>query len=317
MKITVILCTYNRYQSLVAALESILASNLPSAVEWEVLIVDNNSRDQTRRVAKEFCHRFPAHFRYLFEPNQGLSQARNAGIQEARGGIIAFTDDDVTVEPSWLENLVSPLDDNKWSGTAGRIRLGAEFSPPPWLAVRGAFNLGGALAQFDEGETQAELTRAPFGANMAFRKCVFENYGNFRTDLGRNGGSLIGREDTEFCERLLTAGEHICYVPSAVVNHPVRRERLTKKYFRSYWFAQGRSSARQAGKRLSIWSIPRRCLKEFKQGLKWMFSLDRRWFLSPQGRFFCEAQLLQAAGEIVESSLQSFRVVRSRKATVI
>lgn len=307
MKITVILCTYNRCQSLAMALESVLASTPPSAVEWEVLLVDNNSNDQTRRVAEEFLQRFPRHFRYLLECNPGVSYARNAGIQEARGDIIAFTDDDVTVEPSWLENLSLPLDDSKWSGTAGRIRLGKEFSLPPWLAVDGAFNLSGALVQFDDGDMQAEITRAPFGANMAFRKCMFEKYGNFRTDLGRKRGSLIGRADTDFCERLLAAGEHICYVPSAVVNHPVPKERLTKRYFRSFWFAQGRSLARQAGQQHSIWKIPRYCLGKFKRKLRWMFSVNRRWFLSPQGRFFFEAELLQTAGEGVESYRQSFR----------
>src|SRR5580704_17634223 len=85
MNITVILCTYNRCASLPRALASVAASELPSAVKWEVLVVDNNSTDETRAVLEEFCHLHPGRVRYLLERRQGLSQARNAGIREARG----------------------------------------------------------------------------------------------------------------------------------------------------------------------------------------------------------------------------------------
>src|ERR1700674_3637704 len=85
MMITVILCTYNRAHSISKALESVLASVLPPALEWEVLVVDNNSKDHTRAAANEFCLRHPGRVRYLFEALQGLSNARNTGIREARG----------------------------------------------------------------------------------------------------------------------------------------------------------------------------------------------------------------------------------------
>ena len=105
MKITVILCTYNRCQSLVRALDSLAASILSETIEWEVLVVDNNSSDQTKAIVEDFCRQYPGRFRYLFEPQQGKSYALNAGIREARGDILAFVDDDVTVEPMWLQNL--------------------------------------------------------------------------------------------------------------------------------------------------------------------------------------------------------------------
>jgi glucosyl-dolichyl phosphate glucuronosyltransferase len=311
--ITLILCTYNRCRSLAKALESVAASTLLDSVGWDVLVVDNNSTDQTREVIEDFCRRYPGRFHYMFVPQQGKSRALNDAIEQARGDVLAFTDDDVIVEPNWLRNLTAPLDEGKWSGTAGRISLGVDFSPPPWLPIRGAFNLGGSLVQFDEGDTQAELTKPPFGANMAFRKCMFGKYGNFRTDLGRNGRGLIGNEDTEFGLRLMAAGERMCYVPSAVVNHPAAPERLTKSYFRAYWFSFGRSLVRQAGKRHPLWVIPLRYLRQFKHRLQWMFSVNRRWFLSAHGRFFCEVQALLTVGQIVESYRQSFDVSSSRK----
>ena len=100
MRITVILCTLNRCQSLAETLESIAISTLPDSVDWEILVVDNNSTDHTREVVEEFGRRYPDRFRYIFEPRPGKSYALNAGIREAQGEILAFTDDDVTVEPA-------------------------------------------------------------------------------------------------------------------------------------------------------------------------------------------------------------------------
>jgi glycosyltransferase involved in cell wall biosynthesis len=303
--ISLILCTYNRCRSLAQALESVAASIMPNSVEWDVLVADNNSKDQTKEVVEDFGRRYPGRFQYMFVSQQGKSHALNAAIRAARGDVLAFTDDDVTVEPSWLENLTAPFEDSKWSGTAGQIRLGGHFSPPSWLPISGAFNLGGSIVQFDEGKEQAELKRAPFGANMAFRKSMFTKYGDFRTDLGRKGKSLIGNEDTELGERLLAAGEHLCYVPTAIVNHPVLPERLTKRYFRAYWFSYGRSVARQAGTRLPLWKIPWHYLRQFKRKLHWMHVVDRHWVKNPHGRFFCETLICQMAGEMLETYQKS------------
>jgi glucosyl-dolichyl phosphate glucuronosyltransferase len=116
MNVTVVICTYNRCKSLAKTLKSVAVSELPESVEWEVLVVDNNSKDQTRAVVEEFCQRYPKRFRYLFEPQQGKSQALSASIRAAHGEILAFTDDDVIVEPAWLSSLTAPLRDAQWSG---------------------------------------------------------------------------------------------------------------------------------------------------------------------------------------------------------
>ena len=129
MNITVILCTYNRCATLSRALASVAASELPQVAKWEVIVVDNNSTDGTRAVVEEFCRQHPGRFRYLFESRQGLSQARNAGIREARGDILAFMDDDVTVEPTWLWNLTANLCDGEWAGAGGRCRGQRPSSP--------------------------------------------------------------------------------------------------------------------------------------------------------------------------------------------
>ena len=191
MKITVILCTYNRCGELANALNSVAASTMPEGIEWEVLVVDNNSSDQTRELVEDFCSRHPR-VRYLFEPHQGKSYALNSGIREARGEVLAFLDDDVTVDPSWLQNLTLPLLNGEWSGSGGRTVRAQAFTPPAWLALEGPYSMAGVLcASFDLGDKPLELDRAPYGANMAYRKRMFEKYGGFRTDLGPSSDKRI------------------------------------------------------------------------------------------------------------------------------
>lgn len=297
--ISVILCTYNRCESLGKALESVARSEMSESANWEILVVDNNSKDQTKAVVEEVSSRFPRRFRYVVEGKQGLSNARNAGIGEARGRAIAFTDDDVTVDPHWLQNLTRPILEGRCSGVAGRILLG-DFNPPSWLALSGSMSLGGSLVQFDLGGEELPLDRAPFGACMAFERGVFDKFGGFRSDLGRSGKNLIGNEDTEFGSRLLSGGASLLYVPSAIVYHPVLQERLNKKYFRSYWFSYGRAVVRQKAESHSFLKVPRVYMNEFRRRYRWMRSEDRDWYKKEPGRFFCEVHALMALGQIVE-----------------
>src|ERR1700722_15182927 len=139
MRISVILCTYNRCQLLAKALESVTASVLPPAVEWEVLVVDNNSHDETRSVVQDFSDRHPGRIRYLVELRQGKSYALNTGIGEALGEVLAFMDDDVTVELTWLRNLTGALENREWAGAGGRIVLQWPPVVPSWLSLEGPY----------------------------------------------------------------------------------------------------------------------------------------------------------------------------------
>jgi glycosyltransferase involved in cell wall biosynthesis len=298
MRISVILCTYNRCQSLAKALASLAASTLPLAVESEVLVVDNNSRDRTRRVVDDFCQRYPGRFRYLFEPKQGKSHALNAGIRAAGGDVLAFTDDDVTVDPSWLQNLTVCLHSDDWAGAGGRIRPAQHFKPPRWLSLEERYALG-PLALFDLGANPGELSEAPFGANMAFRRCMFERYGGFRTDLGPRPGSEIRSEDSEFGNRLLSAGEKLRYEPLAIVRHEIPDCRLQKKYFLAWWFDKARADIRAFGTpdstRRQIRGIP---VVLFRRLAVWTL----RWLVAvkPSRRFSCKVNVWSVAGRIRE-----------------
>ncbi len=281
-------------------LTSIAAMAIRESVEWEVLVVDNNSSDRTRDVCEQFCRRYPGRFRYRFEPQQGLSHARNTGIREARGEIIAFTDDDVTVETTWLQNLTAELRNGKWAGAGGRILPQDTFVRPEWLSEE-AFRMGGVLPLFDLGKTRGVLDRPPFGANMAYRKEAFEKHGYFRVDLGRQGDSLLSGEEAEFALRLLRAGESLSYEPDAVVYHEVSEERLTKRYFQDWWFGLGRSSVRLSPPKPDIWKIPRPYLSILRSLFR-ILCKSSRWMVSPQSdrRFYCKLQIWMLAGSVLE-----------------
>jgi glycosyltransferase involved in cell wall biosynthesis len=298
VKITVILCTYNRCQRLSKALQSVATSRLSESVAWEVLVVDNNSSDRTPDVVKEFAGRYSGRFRYLFEPQPGKSYALNAGIRDAAGEILAFMDDDVVVEATWLENLTKPFRDGDWMGTGGRILPDWTREPPRWLQLVGRYALA-PLAVFDLGPTAGQLDEPPFGTNMAFRKGMFAKYGGFRTDLGPHPTSQIRSEDTEFGRRLLAGGERLWYEPSAVVYHPVAEERLEKKYFLAWWFDKGRADIREFGispdATYYVARVPLYMFRNLASGLiRWSVALE------PRLRFLRKAEIWQGVGQIAE-----------------
>jgi glucosyl-dolichyl phosphate glucuronosyltransferase len=304
MKITVILCTRNRCQSLAKTLEHAAALRVPEQDEWEVLVVDNNSSDQTREVVKGFCQRYPGRFRYLFEPQQGKSHALNSGIREAGGDILAFLDDDVTVEPTWLQNLTASLHNGDWAGAGGRTLPQRTFSPPRWLPLKDRYALG-PLAIFDRGPDALELNETPFGNNMAYRREVFEKYGGFRTDLGPRPAVRDPQksEDGEFGQRLLAAGERLRYEPSAVAYHEVPEGRLQKKYFLDWWFDKARADVWAYGSPVRTrWRVAGIPLVLFRRLAVWTLG----WLVAvgPSRRFFCKLRVWLLAGQITESYRQ-------------
>lgn len=298
--ITIIVCTYNRCDSLAKMLESVGQSILPDSEPWEVLVVDNNSVDQTRAVVQELCARRPDRFRYLFEPRPGKSYALNSGIQEARGEILVFTDDDVTVDPNWLQRLTAGLRSGECVGVGGRIVPEWSCPPPPWLPSQERHGLA-PLVQFDLGTEAAPLAEPPFGANMAFHRKMFEKYGGFRTDLGpRPGGEVCKSEDVEFGARLLAAGEPLRYEPSALVHHLVQENRLRKNYFLKWWLDKARSDVRACGGATDAkWSLSGVPVHLFLRLAVWI----ARWMVSLDAarRFACKLTVWSLAGTIIES----------------
>jgi glycosyltransferase involved in cell wall biosynthesis len=297
MKTSVIVCTYNRHPSLAKALESIAASEVPESIDWEVLVVDNNSSDQTREVVEDFYLRYAGRFRYLFEPQQGKSYALNAGIRESQSEILAFADDDAIVEPDWLWNLTQALHGGEWAGSGGRIIPVWGRPLPGWLSTDDPNTMGPFVA-FDLGPESGPLTRPPYGANMAFRREAFEKYGGFRTDLGPRPGSEIRREDIEFAQRLLVGGERLRYEAGAVVHHPVPKARMEKGFVLRWWFWYGYSEIVESGPpsdaRRRLCGVPLYLLRRaVRWTLQWMISIGAA------RRFSCRRNVWYISGTIL------------------
>lgn len=271
--ISTIICSYNRCESLKKTLASLMNQEIPEDLSYEVLIVDNNSSDRTKEAVEKFKAKYPGVFRYIFEKNQGVSFARNAGIKEAKGEIIAFIDDDVLVDTHWLANIVRAFKKYNVVCIGGKAKLTINEHLPKWLHDK----LKGPFGKFDKGD-EIIITGKHYnvmcgiGANMSFRKSVFDKYGLFRTDLGRIGNKLLMGEETELVNRIKEGGDTCMYYPSAIVNHRVDKNKLNKNYLRRWYF------------RIGGWSYygennsDLKCMKIFNVP-RWKFRIAIRSFL--------------------------------------
>jgi glycosyltransferase involved in cell wall biosynthesis len=296
MDITVVLGTYNRAASLQTTLETFTSLRIPSGLSWELIVVDNNSTDNTRAVVERAARDAKFCIRYIFERTQGRSAALNTGIAAAQGEIVAFTDDDVLLHIEWISALKQAFDKFDCAAIAGRIVPVWNHPKPQWLEMEGQQ----AVVNFELGEEYKEIGFAPMGANSAFRKEVFSRHGVFRLDLGVSGSEhTITCDDTEFGDRLIRAGEKVVYSPDAIIFHPVDPKRTTKKYFLNWYYYNGRSLTRTAGlpsDGVFYFGVPRWLYRELLSNASKLFrSLDER------RRFHHRLRTYRSVGNIVES----------------
>lgn len=241
LKYSVVIATYNRAEDLRATLTSLAA--LQPDGPWEVIVVDNNSPDETRTVVEAAAATFPVDLRYLFEREQGRSPALNAGIRAARGAIIATTDDDVRVPADWLNRAAEGLERMQCEYVGGPVLPIWSVPPPAWIPSRGGKQWA-VIALLDYGPEPIEFwRRVPLGVNMAFRREAFERAGLLDPNTGRRAGTLLGQEVREWCIRARKAGVRGFYVPTLVLEHIIPADRLRKRYFRRWFFWRGISRA--------------------------------------------------------------------------
>jgi glucosyl-dolichyl phosphate glucuronosyltransferase len=236
IKVTVAIPTYNRADFLRQTLAGIARQQFPRE-HFEVLVIDNNSRDHTRRVVAEFASAQPPP-RYVAETQQGLDHARNRALAEARGEIVVFADDDILVEPDWLAQLAVPL----LADAARQIgAVGGEVIPvfphglPDWVR-----EWHSPLAfRADLGPIPAK--QSPMGANLAFPKWVFAQLGPFHTALDRAAGNYFSGGDSEMIRRVRAAGLEVWFAPAAAVRHQMPASRTTFRYAARHAFDSARS----------------------------------------------------------------------------
>jgi glucosyl-dolichyl phosphate glucuronosyltransferase len=236
--ISVVMSTYNGAAVLPAALDSIV-NQAAHDLSYEVIVVDNNSHDGTRAVIESYAVKHPR-IRYVFEPRQGVSYGRNAGIAQARAPILAFFDDDVFVSPEWLTTIKATMDEHPEADFIGGKVLPEWQAPrPDWLTDAH----WSPLAIIDYGPeplyVNSERQICVVSANLAVRRTLFDEVGLFSPDLQRVKNSIGSMEDHELLTRFWRAGRQGLYVPELIVRTRVPPARLTKKYHRRWHHGHG------------------------------------------------------------------------------
>ncbi|WP_210465971.1 glycosyltransferase family 2 protein [Rufibacter roseolus] len=220
--VSVVICTRNRPAALKLCLESLRQSVCQPA---EIIIIENaRENDHTEKLVETF-----AGVKYFQEPVPGLSHARNTGVKKASNSIIAFTDDDVIVHPEWVFRVWEAFTEHKVAAMAGLV-LAAELQTETQLIFERcwSFNRGYVNILFDENYFNKNLPLGPpvweigAGANMAFRKEIFEEIGLFDVRLG--AGASGCSEDSEVWYRILLHKHSILYYPKAAVFHAHRKD---------------------------------------------------------------------------------------------
>jgi glycosyltransferase involved in cell wall biosynthesis len=234
--VSVILPTYNRVGLLRTAIEALLRQSAP-ADSYEIVVVNNNSTDGTADLLASLDD---PRVHTATEPRQGLSFARNTGLAAARGAIVALTDDDVEVAPDWIETIVSSMDAHPdVDAVGGRVLPAWPDGKPSWLTRRH----WAPLALQDHGDTNRVFDRTTpiglIGANVAFRRGVFDRIGAFSPAVQRVRDGIGSTEDHELLDRLYAAGGRAMYTPRLVAMTRVPRERCARAYHRRWHAGHG------------------------------------------------------------------------------
>jgi glucosyl-dolichyl phosphate glucuronosyltransferase len=251
--VSVVVCTYNRCLTLQRMLDSFFAQEGLGDVEHELLIIDNNSSDDTKAVTSRYLDR--KQLRYVFEAEQGLSAARNRGVRESSGALIAFLDDDVIVSPKWLKEMATCFAQTSAGVIGGRATLLIECEQPNWL---GPF-FRTLLSEVDFGAKRVEVPDGVglWGVNLAFEAEALRSVGCFDPKLGRHGANLLGGEEMEVVARLLERSARVVYEPAAHVEHIISSDRLKWDYFLRLARAAGATKQVREPQASLLWQLLR------------------------------------------------------------
>jgi glycosyltransferase involved in cell wall biosynthesis len=238
--VSVIIATYNRCEILRGTLESLMNQD-SAGIQYEIIVIDNNSTDDTRKTVEDFGIAFGYHnLIYGFEAKQGVSYARNKGIVTARAPIIAFIDDDIRPSPNWVALIYEMFKKfPEIDCVGGKVLPEAHTRFPVWLTKE----YWSPLALLDLGDEELELNvrggPGLVGANLAIRASAFKQVGFFAPQVQRVKDSIGSMEDHEFQLRLSASRKRLMYCPELVVYAHVLEERFDKSYHRRWHYGHG------------------------------------------------------------------------------
>ena len=257
IKLSIIITTYNRANLLEQLLNDILEQHVSLAPEEqsiELILVNNNSGDDTKGVIYKFIEANTLSVKYIFEPMQGIAAARNTGIEKSQGNLLAFLHDDISLDEDWLREaykLASNCLQHEIGVYGGRSIPLWEDALPEWLDLEPPYGVDqdvfrghsyGDEERFYPFNTEFGKADYPSGINVFIRREIFINCGIFRVDLGANAeGGLGSHEDYEFFDYLAAINIPMLYVPQCIVFHPIKPEHLDEHYVRTSYFKTGRS----------------------------------------------------------------------------
>ena len=235
--VTVTIQTYNRAGTLAETLESLRPLRCPEGADYEILVVDNNSSDRTAAVLEEYRGLLAPRLRSVVERQQGLSHARNRALQEARGEIVSFLDDDVIVDPDWLAAVTAAFEEHAATVVGGRTYLIYRSRRPTWLPAHYEFY----LSRLDYGDQVLVATDHDlYGLNFSIRRATALQVGGFNPALGRSGRiSLRSGEESDLLRKIRSLGGIVVYEPRALVGHIVLASRLRMQWFVRRAFSAG------------------------------------------------------------------------------
>lgn len=252
---SIVIPTYNRATLLEAAIKSVSQLRIPDGSQAEVLVIDNNSTDNTIDIVASAAANSPFPIRYILEERQGASHVRNRAIVEARFEHLVYLDDDMTsVASDWLEAYLRVLHEFQPDCVIGPVYPDFEHPPAKWmtpalLRCTAEYSRKGETASIVSADQAHEIP----GCNFAVKKSVANEVGGFHPDLGPAGGASIRGEDFEFGEQLVLHGKRVAYAPACRISHLVSAQKMSEAGLRARWEGDGvteRYSLRIRGKEL-------------------------------------------------------------------
>jgi len=237
--ISVIVCTYNREKLLASCIDSLVHQDCHPG-DYEIILINNCSTDNTEKLCINSIHKHPGlQIRYFLETKQGLSNARNRGIRESMGNIITFIDDDAFAEKDYIYNIKKDFRTSGIAAGGGKIIPNWEKTRPKWMSrfllpLVSVIDLGDQIIEF-------KGNKYPIGANMFFRKSLFEKSHFFDPMLGRSLKNMIGNEEKDLFLKIKKLGYKISYFPSITVRHYIPEERTKISFIKKQALGIGQS----------------------------------------------------------------------------
>lgn len=282
LSLDVVLPTFNRASLLPRTLDSLVAAERPPALSVTLWVVDNNSKDNTEEVVREYAEECPFPLFYLREQQQGSSAALNAGIRAGSGDVVGMLNDDEEIDAGWYKAIYDFFSNTAFDFAGGPYypRWGAK--KPEWIAKE----FGGIVGWVDGGDQRKEYGAGfqgmLMGGNSIVRRSVFDRIGLFNTALGRFDKGLNACEDQDFYDRLLAHNLRGMYLPELIIYHYIPPERMTREYHRRWCWGRGTSLGVLARTKTpdvaQIFGIPRwqirHALVGFGRMIKGVFGLE-------------------------------------------